>query len=109
MTNCQIPSIASIWRTPHWTEFGRHCPSPVYEQCEPPATAKGSCHMSRDVWLHGLACIQVAVILPLPTAPMSKTPTQLKDLAVGDLILTDIVINIADVADPKSKTGTTAK
>lgn len=23
----------------------------VYEQCEPPATAKGSCHMSCDVWL----------------------------------------------------------
>jgi len=40
---------------------------------------------------------------------MSKTPTQLKDLAVGDLISTDIVVNITDVADPKSKTGTTAK
>jgi hypothetical protein len=40
---------------------------------------------------------------------MSKTPTQLKDLAVGDLIATDIVVNITDVADPKSKTGTTAK
>jgi hypothetical protein len=23
----------------------------VYEQCESPATAKGSCRMSRDVWL----------------------------------------------------------
>ena len=23
----------------------------VFEQCEPPSTAKGSCHMSRDVWL----------------------------------------------------------
>ena len=29
MTNCQIPYIASIWCTPHWTKFGRHCPSPL--------------------------------------------------------------------------------
>ena len=23
----------------------------VFEQCEPPSTTRGSCHMSRDVWL----------------------------------------------------------
>ena len=26
----------------------------LYEQCKPPATAKGSCHMSHDVWLADL-------------------------------------------------------
>jgi len=45
-------------------------------------------------------------LAPLPAAPMSKTPTQLKDLAVGDLIMIHIVVNIADIADPKSKTRT---
>jgi hypothetical protein len=28
MTICWIPSTASIWRTPHCTKFGRHCPAP---------------------------------------------------------------------------------
>jgi len=40
---------------------------------------------------------------------MSMTPTQLKDLAVGDLISVDIFVNIADVANPKLKTKTTKK
>lgn len=40
---------------------------------------------------------------------MSKTSTQLKDLAVGDLIFTDIIVDIADLANPASKSGTTKK
>ena len=42
-------------------------------------------------------------------APMSKTPTQLKDLAVGDLIFTNVMVNIADIADPNSKSSTTRR
>lgn len=38
---------------------------------------------------------------------MSKVSTELKDLKVGDLIYAQIIVNIDDVADPKSKSTTT--
>jgi len=30
---------------------------------------------------------------------MTKSPTQLKDLAVGDLIYTEILVDVADIAN----------
>ena len=39
---------------------------------------------------------------------MSQTSTPLKDLAVGDIIYVDVIIDKADMADPNSK-STTAK
>jgi hypothetical protein len=39
---------------------------------------------------------------------MSFTSTPLKDLAVGDIIYADVLIDKADMADPNSK-STTAK
>jgi hypothetical protein len=40
---------------------------------------------------------------------MSLIPTELKDLVVGDVIATDVTININDTADPNSKSGTARK
>jgi len=37
---------------------------------------------------------------------MTKTPTQLKDLAVGDLIYTEILVNVADIASVAASTKT---
>ena len=45
----------------------------------------------------------------MPAETMSKSSTHLKDLKVGDLIYADIIINIADVADSKSKSTTMTK
>ena len=40
---------------------------------------------------------------------MSFTPTPLKDLAAGDIIYVNVVIDKADMADPNSKSTTTNK
>ena len=45
----------------------------------------------------------------VPAETMCKSSTHLKDLKVGDLIYADIIINIADVADSKSKSTTMTK
>jgi hypothetical protein len=40
---------------------------------------------------------------------MSFTPTPLKDLAAGDIIYVNVVIDKADMADPNSKSTTANK
>lgn len=60
-------------------------------------------------WLKYRPTIQVAPQTPqLKSSIMSFTSTHLKDLAVGNIIYTDVMINKADMADPTA-TSTTAK